>query len=384
MSGGVSGGGPEARGAGPEAGGARILAVDVGTGTADILLTVPGEPLENAVKLVVPSRTRVVAAQIGAATRRGQTVVFTGPTMGGGPDGAAMKAHLAAGLPFVATEDATRTFADDLDRVRARGVRVVGAEELAEVRRELPAGAGAEISSGDLDTQGLRAALELLGVEPRFDAVALAVQDHGFNPGGSNRVFRFAFWRAATQAARPLRDLFYDAAAAPPEFTRLRAAAACAAELAGSGPALVADTGPAALYGALPDGVADAVLVNVGNGHTICVVTRKERLAGVFEHHTRLLDGPRLDDYLRRFLAGALGDEEVREQGGHGAVLAGEVPQGLPVIVTGPRRALLSGSELPLEFAAPHGDMMLTGCYGLVRAFAERGVRHDGPAGATP
>ncbi len=369
-------------GAGPgDGGGARILAADVGTGTADILLTVPGEPLENAVKLVVPSRTRVVAAQIGAATLHGQAVVFTGPTMGGGPDGAAMKAHLAAGLPFVATEEAARTFADDLDKVRAGGVRVVGEDELAALRREWPAGAAAEISSGDLDSQSLRAALALLGVEPRFDAVALAVQDHGFNPGGSNRVFRFAFWQAATQEARPLRDLFYDAAATPPEFTRLCAAAACAAELAGDGPALVADTGPAALYGALPEGVTDAVLVNVGNGHTISVVTRRGRLAGVFEHHTRLLDGTRLDDYLRRFLAGTLGDEEVREQGGHGAVLAGEVPPGLPLIVTGPRRALLCGSELPLEFAAPYGDMMLTGCYGLLRAFAERGVQPDGPAG---
>jgi hypothetical protein len=42
--------------------------------------------------------------------------------------------------------------------------------------------------------------------------------------------------------------------------------------------------------------------------------------------------------------------------------------------VTGPRRALLAGSSLPLQFAAPHGDMMLTGCFGLLRAFADRGV----------
>ena len=104
----------------------RILAVDVGAGTADILLTRPGQPLENAVKLVVPSRTQVVAAQIAEATGRGQTVLFTGPTMGGGADGGAMKAHLAAGHAFVATEEAARTFADDVDKVRALGARVVG------------------------------------------------------------------------------------------------------------------------------------------------------------------------------------------------------------------------------------------------------------------
>ncbi len=361
---------------------ARILTVDVGTGTADVLLTVPGQPLENAVKLVVPSRTQVVAAQIRAATRHGQTVLFGGPLMGGGPDTAAMKDHLAAGLAFVTTAEAALTFADDLDKVRARGARVVGAAAMDELRRRLPEGSAAEVASGDLDPAGLRAALELLGVEPAFDAVAVAVQDHGFSPGGSNRVFRFGFWQAAVQERRPLGELFYDADAVPAELTRMRAAAAWARELAGSGPALAADTGPAALYGALPAGVDDAVLVNAGNGHTIVVVTRGGRLAGVFEHHTRLLDGPRLQDYLRRFLAGDLGDDEVREQGGHGAVLATGDAAGLPVIVTGPRRALLEGSDLALEFAAPHGDMMLTGCFGLLRAFADRGVGL--PAGAGP
>jgi len=358
--------------------GARILAVDVGAGTADILLTQPGEPIENAVKLVVPSRTQVVAARIAEATRRGQTVVFRGPTMGGGADGAAMKAHLRAGHAFVATEEAALSFADDLDKVRALGARVVGEGAAREVLGRLPGDAAIEVLSGDLDVHGLRDALALLGAEPHFDAVALAVQDHGFSPHGSNRVFRFALWERAVAERWRIGELFYAAGAVPPELTRLRAAAAAAADLACGGPALVADTGPAALYGALPDDVTDAVLVNVGNGHTICAVAFDGRLAGVFEHHTSALDGPGLETRLRRFLGGALGNDEVREDGGHGAVL-GPLPEGLeplslPLIVTGPRRALLAGSELPLKFAAPHGDMMLTGCFGLLRALRERGA----------
>ena len=389
MSGGADGAAPSGRrgsapGAAPAPGdpGTRILAVDVGAGTADILLTRPGQPLENAVKLVVPSRTQVVAAQIAQATGRGQTVVFTGPTMGGGADGGAMKAHLAAGHALVATEEAARTFADDVDKVRALGARVVGESTAAELLGRLPAGSFAHVRSGDLDAAGLRDALEMLGVEPRFDAVAVAVQDHGFSPRGSNRVFRFAFWKSAVDEGRLLGELFYATPDTPSDFTRLRAAATLADELAGDGPALVADTGPAALYGALPAGVTDAVLVNVGNGHTICVVTLGGRLAGVFEHHTRLLDGPGLEQYLRRFLAGDLGSDEVRESGGHGAVLAAATKtadlSALPLFATGPRRVLLAGSALPLEYAAPHGDMMLTGCFGLLRAFAERGVTTDG------
>jgi uncharacterized protein (DUF1786 family) len=354
---------------------AGVLAIDVGAGTSDILLTRPGQPLENAVKLVVPSATQVAGARIAAATERGQTVVFRGPVMGGGAVTTAMKAHLAAGCPFVATESAAGSFADDLDRVRALGARVVGEGAADEVLRRLPEGAAAEVASGDLDAAALTQALRLLGAQPEFSAVALAVQDHGYAPGSSNRVLRFSFWQRAVDERRPIGDLFYEAAA-PPALTRLRAAAAAAAALAGDAPAMVADTGPAALYGALPDGVGDAVLVNVGNGHTVCLLAREGRVAGVFEHHTRCLDGPGLELRLRRWLAGDLHSEEVRDDHGHGAVLApgdpGDALWTLPLIVTGPRRDLLAGSELPAEFAAPHGDMMLTGCFGLLRALLER------------
>ena len=355
---------------------AGVLAIDVGAGTTDVLLTRPGQPLENAVKLVVPSATQVAGARIAAATARGQTVVFRGPVMGGGAVTMAMKAHLAAGHAFVATESAAASFADDLGKVRALGARVVGDGAGDEVLRRLPPGAAAEVASGDLDAAALTAALRLLGADPVFSAVAIAVQDHGFAPGGSNRVLRFSLWEQAVEERRPIGDLFYAAHAVPPALTRLQAAAAAAAALAGDAPALVADTGPAALYGALPDGVRDAVLVNVGNGHTVCLLALGGRVAGVFEHHTSCLDGPGLELRLRRWLAGDLESAEVRADHGHGAVLAtgatARDPLRLPLVVTGPRRELLAGSELPLEFAAPHGDMMLTGCFGLLRALGER------------
>jgi len=368
-----------------EGDGARILAVDVGTGTADILLTLSGEPLENAARLVVPSRTQVVAREIAAATADGATVVFTGPLMGGGASGSAMKRHLAAGLRFVAGASAALTFADDLDRTRERGVEVVSDAEAADAARRAPDepgrgdGRARVVRSGDLDVEGLREALRRLGVEPRFDAVCVAVQDHGFSPHGSNRVFRFGLWEQAVVERRRLAELFHERSAIPAELTRLRAAADLADELGVGVPVLAADTGPAALFGALPDASDDGVLVNVGNGHVICAVARDGRLAGVFEHHTSALDGPGLADRLRRFLGGELTSAAVREDGGHGAVLApdpfaGGVAAAGTLLVTGPRREMLRGASLPLEFAAPHGDMMLTGCYGLLRAARERGL----------
>jgi uncharacterized protein (DUF1786 family) len=101
-------------------------------------------------------------------------------------------------------------------------------------------------------------------------------------------------------------------------------------------------------------------------------VTLDRRLAGVLEHHTRLLDGPAVESLLRRFLAGEVTDDEVREGGGHGAALGGPVPAALPIFVTGPRRALLAESSLELSYPAPFGDMMMTGPVGLVRAYCRR------------
>jgi uncharacterized protein (DUF1786 family) len=385
--------GPASRDAGAVWVGGRVLAVDVGQGTADVLLALPGEPLENAVRLVVPSRTRIVADEIAAATAAGDAVVFTGPVMGGGPSGSAMKRHVAAGLRFIAGESAARTFADDLDRVRERGVEVVDDAEAAALAADVGgdraasragpernAGGVVTVRSGDLDVAGFRGALSRLGVEPRFDVVCVAVQDHGFTLDGSNRVFRFALWEQAVAERRPLAALFHERPAIPAALTRLRAAADLAVALGDGAPVLAADTGPAALYGVMPEDEGDGVLVNVGNGHVVCAVARAGRLAGVFEHHTGALDGRGLEDRLRRFLAGHLTSAGVREDGGHGAVLAPDALAGLepardtPLLVTGPRREMLRGAGLRLEFAAPHGDMMLTGCYGLLRAARERGL----------
>ncbi len=37
-------------------------------------------------------------------------------------------------------------------------------------------------------------------------------------------------------------------------------------------------------------------------------------------------------------------------------------------MVTGPRRGMLSGSRLKPYFATPFGDMMISGCFGLLAA----------------
>jgi len=386
----------------------RLIAIDVGAGTADIVIRQPGEPAENSVKLVVPSQTQVVGARIRAATRAGAAVLFHGPTMGGGADTRAMKEHTAAGLAFLATPSAARSFADDLERARARGVEVIGEEEAEAARRRgtlTTAGGGrleiVAVRSGDVDAAALREALTALGVATAFDGGAIAVQDHGFTPGGSNRAYRFSLWERAVRERRALPDLFYraDRDEIPERLTRMQSAAGCLRELLPDPlPLLAGDTGPAALLGALSDtrtraagaahegaGAAHestrpahaatgpvhgpTVLVNIGNGHTIAAVERDGCLAAVYEHHTRRLDGPRLVEQLRRFLAGELTNDEVRNDGGHGSVLHEPLPADVPLLVTGPNRRLLDGTGLRVRHPAPWGDMMIAGSVGLIEAF---------------
>ena len=94
-------------------------------------------------------------------------------------------------------------------------------------------------------------------------------------------------------------------------------------------------------------------------------------IAGLFEHHTGRLDREKLEGLLAQLAAGTLSHEELFAEHGHGALVLDPAPAPLDfVAVTGPRRGMLTGSALNPYLAVPHGDMMMAGCWGLVRACA--------------
>src|SRR5260221_14015340 len=88
----------------------RILAVDVGTGTQDILLFESGKTIENCFKMVMPSPTIIVAERIKRATERGRPLLLPGMTMGDGPCHWAARDHALAGFAVAVTAEARRTF----------------------------------------------------------------------------------------------------------------------------------------------------------------------------------------------------------------------------------------------------------------------------------
>lgn len=347
----------------------RVLAADVGSGTTDILVFDSEIPLENCPQLVIPSQTQRVAAAIAAATAQGRAVAFTGATMGGGACTAALRRHLAAGLPFLASPAAALSFHDDLSKAAGWGVTVTDDPAAC-----APAGC-VSIKSGDIDLEQLLDALERLGIETRLDGAAVAVQDHGFSPGESNRRRRFSLWRNLLGRDAALSSLAWSAGSIPAPYTRMRAAAAGLESLP---LAVLMDTGPAALWGiALAAINAGPLLaVNAGNGHTLAAVIEKGSVIALVEHHTGMLDAARFTALVRGFISGELSDEEVLSDGGHGCI-----PPPLdfgpqlrePIMVTGPRRELFRDADLRLDFIAPFGDMMMTGCYGLIAAFRKFG-----------
>jgi uncharacterized protein (DUF1786 family) len=278
--------------------------------------------------------------------------------MGGGPVVSAMKRHLRAGLPVTVTPRAALTVRDNLDQVRERGYTI--AEEPPDLPGLLT------LRTRDVDLEALMGALAPFGVVVP-DTVAVAVQDHGECLEGSNRQFRFQLWREFVEGGGHILGLAYRNP--PPCYTRMRAVQRDA-----SG-AVLMDTGPAALWGMLEDEQAAArqsegfVAVNVGNQHTLGVLLRGERILGLFEHHTVLMTPEKLARLVSRLRAGTLTNDEVFDDNGHGAFISPDYTPGAGfdfVAVTGPRRNMAAG--LGYHFAAPYGDMMLTGCFGLVTA----------------
>ncbi|MBU4275287.1 MAG: DUF1786 domain-containing protein [Proteobacteria bacterium] len=334
----------------------QLLAIDIGGGTQDVLLWRQAQNLENSVKLVLPAPTQVAAARIRRATDQGRQVFLHGWLMGGGAVHRAVDAHLAAGLKVYATPAAAATFADDPARVQTMGVVIC----------DQPPEEALAVPMGDLNLAELREACGRFEVELPSQ-LALAVCDHGYSPGYSNRKFRFDQWRAFLEAGGDLSRLIFDQA--PPAMTRL---AALTKQAPGC---LLMDTAAAAVWGALEDPEVAAMaqgegvcIVNLGNMHTVAFLVRGGQVLGIYEHHTRCLDTLSLHSQVKGFIQGVLDEDEVFAGHGHGVARLPQAPKGLPhaPVITGPQRRLAQG--LGWKTAVPHGDVMLSGCFGLLAA----------------
>ncbi|MGE5138777.1 MAG: DUF1786 family protein, partial [Rudaea sp.] len=209
---------------------------------------------------------------------------------------------------------------------------------------------------------------------PAWDAIAIAVFDHGNAPSGySDRLFRFDFLAERIRVTGRLSGFAFMRGEIPDRLTRMKAAASC---VPSDVPLLVMDTAPAAILGALDDDRVrahdTAVVANLGNFHTLAFRFTGGEITGVLEHHTGELKKEQLENFLVQLAEGTLTHDAVFSSKGHGAWLRERRSDPLGFLaVTGPRRAMLLRSRLKPYFAVPYGDMMLAGDFGLLRAYAD-------------
>ncbi|MFC1950875.1 DUF1786 domain-containing protein [Chloroflexota bacterium] len=346
-----------------------ILAIDIGGGTQDILLFDSTKTVENCVKMVMPSPTVALATNIRAATVDKRPLLFTGVNMGGGGAKGLLKKHTDAGFAVYAVPEAAYTFYDDLDRVRDMGVTIVSTDEAAKLKDV------DEIKLKDLHLNDIRNALTSFGVNADFDAVAVAVLDHGKAPKGvSDRTFRFEHIEQVVKQSNKLEAFAYLPDDVPHYLTRMKAVAQT---LDMDVPLLLLDTGVAAALGALQDSTIqkhdELIMINLGNFHTLAFRLHRRAIMGLFEHHTGRMTTEKLDDLLTRFSSCRLSHEDVFNDNGHGCLPMRDKDKQMPfVAATGPQRGRFTGSKTNPYMAAPYGDMMLTGCYGLIRGIASR------------
>jgi uncharacterized protein (DUF1786 family) len=348
----------------------RILAVDVGTGTQDILLFDSAQPVENALQLIMPSPTQIAAGRIRKATAARRPVALAGVVAGGGPCAWALEDHLRQGLAAFATPEAAATLDDDLDAVRAMGVTIAAADELSAEDAE-------RVVLMDLDLRAIRNALNEFGVPGDFDGIAVGCLDHGASPPGySDRLFRFEHLRRVVEERNDLRAFAMLPEEIPDYLTRAASVVRCAE---GEPRVVFMDTGPAAALGALQDPAvsehARQVVMNLGNMHALCFHLERLQVISLFEHHTGEVSAEQLVDFTERLASGDLDHEDIFGSKGHGAFYARKPApsENRPhVSVTGPQRRKVRGTRLDPYFAAPHGDMMISGCFGLLVGFAEK------------
>ena len=334
----------------------KILAIDIGAGTQDILLFDSTKNIENCVSLVLPTPSQFLAGRLNKI--QGDLYIH-GDTIGGGSVARAIVRHLQKGHRVVMEEGAAYSIRNDLDEVRSMGI---------EVGRRPESGTFQDFEIREIDLPLLKGFLAHFGEDLDVDVIAIAVQDHGVSPKGvSDRIFRFEKTEEMLRRDNRPEAFHFTEDSIPDYYLRMRSAVN-AVKRNMSTSVLVMDTAFSAILGCVDEANGPSLVVNVGNGHTIAALLIDRKIEGLYEHHTHELTAARLERDLGRFVRGELSSREVYEANGHGAVTLKPYPGDIPVVVTGPNRDLFKGTSMNFVFAAPAGNTMMTGPMGLVKA----------------
>lgn len=342
----------------------RILAIDVGTGTQDIMIYDTQKELENSIKLVLPSPHLYISQLMKEIDN---DIYFTGEIMGGGKIKKSILEHFEKGYKVVMEPTCAKTIRDNLEQVKAIGIEI--ADENKDYSNY------SKITMGDINITKLSEFLLGYDLEFDFDKIAIAVQDHGYNENMGDRDFRFE--KIREKISKPISPLEFGFIEDLPEYyTRMQAVRRTLEKEGISEKPLLMDTKFASIAGMCFDEVAknldSYIVIDIGNGHTTAASIENGKIQGVFEHHTSSLTGESLERYIKRLASGEITNEEVYNDHGHGAHVLNPISEIEKVIVSGPKRELIEKTNLDWHHAAPGGDVMMTGTVGLIKTIQDR------------
>lgn len=329
-----------------------MFTLDVGSTTQDFLLLID-KNLRNCPKTVLPSPTRIVARKI-EKTRF--DIFLHGYTMGGGAITNAVLKHIQRGFKVFATRRSALTFADNLERVKEMGI--ILSEDASAVK----------IKTADVDMEFFSKLIVEMELEmPRIYAVA--VQDHGFSPYESNRIFRFKIMRRIIEKERFLEKMLFSEKELPKELNRMSDAIASIRDFI-EAETYVTDTSFAAISGLASVSELPALLINFGNSHTTgAIVDESWEIKAIVEHHTSVLrerGKEYISEFFSKFLRGEIDNEYVLNDMGHGCYV-GEILDVKKIVATGPNSWIT-------DYEEPKGDPMVFGNLGMVSMLARRGI----------
>ena len=344
----------------------KILAMDVGFGTQDIMLyDTERKAPENMNKLVIDSPTTRYARRIRNALKKYKRLLIYGYTIGGGPIVAAIKEALKKNVEVMMTEKAAKTIRDDLNVATSLGIKIISKNET-----------GDYISKSDVFSLELRE-VEREMLDKIFsafgetiediDMIAAAVQDHGVPEEQlSQRKFRFKHFKEILQKGGTPRDFAYRLDEIPQYLKRMQSIKENMKTEFPDVQGILMDTSPATLFGILYDEYetfpGEFIGVNVGNGHTLAGIFNEKKLTAIFEEHTHDITVEKLNHFLSKFAEGTLTFNDIFEDGGHGAYYL-ELPKRRITAFygIGPNRRLLRHTKFSFRFPTPFGDVMMAG-----------------------
>ncbi|MDO5849548.1 MAG: DUF1786 domain-containing protein [Methanobrevibacter sp.] len=337
----------------------KTVAIDVGTGTQDIIVYDDEKELENSIKLVLPSPHLYIAQLIKECEN---DIYFDGEIMGGGKLKNRIIEHMEKGYEVVMKGHCAKTIRDDLEQVKSFGIKIANPDE--------DYSGYTKITLGDIDIKKLSEVILAYDLDFDFENIAIAVQDHGFNENMGDRDFRFE--KIREKLDKPIKPEEFGFLGDIPEYySRMKSVESTLKEEGIEITPLIMDTKFASIAGMQYDEIAEDlnsyVVIDIGNGHTTAASIEDGKIQGLFEHHTSNLDGESLNKYITKLANGTITNKEIYEDHGHGAHVLNPISKLEKVIVSGPKRELIEDSGLDWHHACPGGDVMMTGTVGLIK-----------------